>query len=54
MSLQQADGAFVFEPPAYGLHLWDAATGFVSHTVYVEDYPGPYPFIAEPDASPQT
>ncbi|HET7883140.1 MAG TPA: phosphodiesterase [Acetobacteraceae bacterium] len=54
MSLEPAPGAFVFEPPAFGLHLWDAATGFVSHTVYVEDYPGPYPFIAEPDASPQT
>jgi hypothetical protein len=32
------------EPPAYRLHLWSAATGVVSHTVYVGAYPGPYPF----------
>jgi 3',5'-cyclic AMP phosphodiesterase CpdA len=50
MSLHPKDGGgFVFEPPAFALHLWDAATGFVSHTVYVDDYPGPYPFIAETD-----
>jgi Icc protein len=43
------DGALVFEPPAFQLHLWTPADGIVSHTVYVEDYPGPFPFIAEPD-----
>ncbi len=52
MSLYPTDqGAFVFEPPAFQLHLWSPAGGFVSHTVYVDDYPGPYPFIADPDAA---
>lgn len=40
----QASGAFLFEPPAYQLHYRTPADGFVSHTAYVEDYPGPYPF----------
>ncbi|HME21808.1 MAG TPA: phosphodiesterase [Acetobacteraceae bacterium] len=49
MSLDPHDsGAFVFEPPAFQLHLWTAADGIVSHTVYVEDYPGPYPFLIDP------
>jgi 3',5'-cyclic AMP phosphodiesterase CpdA len=38
-------GSFIFEPPAFQLHRWTAADGIVSHTVYVEDYPGPYPFV---------
>ncbi len=42
-------GFFVMEPPAYQIHLWDAACGIVSHTAYVESYPGPYPFILDPD-----
>lgn len=42
-------GAFNFEPPAFQLHRWTAADGIVSHTVYVEDFPGPYPFINDPD-----
>ncbi len=42
-------GAFVFEPPAFQLHRWTADEGIVSHTVYVEDYPGPYPFVNDPE-----
>ncbi len=38
-------GAFVFEPPAYQLHRWTAADGIVSHTVPVEQFPGPFPFV---------
>jgi len=46
MSLQPHDpGAFVFEPPAFQLHRWTQDDGIVSHTVYVEDFPGPYPFV---------
>ena len=44
-----ASGAFNFEPPAFQLHRWTAADGIVSHTVYVEDFPGPYPFVNDPD-----
>jgi 3',5'-cyclic-AMP phosphodiesterase len=50
LSLDPHDtGAFVFEPPAFQLHRWTAADGVVSHTVYVEDFPGPYPFVNDPD-----
>jgi Icc protein len=42
-------GAFLFEPPAYQLHRWTAETGIVSHTAYVEAYPGPYPFLTDAD-----
>jgi 3',5'-cyclic-AMP phosphodiesterase len=41
--------ALNFEPPAYHLHRWTEADGFVTHTAYVENFPGPYPFIAAPD-----
>jgi 3',5'-cyclic-AMP phosphodiesterase len=42
-------GAFVFEPPAFQLHLCTPADGIVSHTVYVEDFPGPFPFVNDPE-----
>ncbi|PZO15379.1 MAG: phosphodiesterase [Leptolyngbya foveolarum] len=41
----EVPGEFVMEPPAYQLHQWNNDTQtLVSHTVYVGDYPGPYPF----------
>ena len=50
MTLDPSDpGAMVLEPPAYQLHLWTPAAGIVSHTVLVEKFPGPFPFITEPD-----
>jgi Icc protein len=50
MTLNPNDrGAFIFEPPAFQLHRWTDADGVVSHTVYVDDYPGPYPFVNDPD-----
>jgi Icc protein len=48
-------GAFNFEPPAFQLHTWQPKNGFVSHTVYTENYPGPFPFLTDsdyPDARP--
>lgn len=47
-----APPAFVMEPAAYQLHLWSAEAGFVTHTAYVEDFPGPFPFLTEA-ADPQ-
>jgi 3',5'-cyclic AMP phosphodiesterase CpdA len=38
---------FVMEPPGYRLHAYNSETGLVSHTAYVGEYPGPYPFRAE-------
>ena len=40
-----ADG-FVMEPPAFQLHWWNGAT-LVTHTAYIGDFDGPYPFRAE-------
>jgi 3',5'-cyclic-AMP phosphodiesterase len=40
-----APSALVLEPPAFQLHAWSADTGIVSHTVLVESYAGPYPFL---------
>jgi len=42
-------GAFNFEPPAFQAHVWLPGTGFATHTVYTQAYPGPYPFLTEPD-----
>lgn len=40
------EGAFVFEPPAFHLHLWRVGTGFVTHTAYVDRFSGPFPFLS--------
>ncbi len=45
----QDPGAFNFEPPAFQLHRWTPADGIVSHTAFVDDFPGPYPFVNDPD-----
>jgi 3',5'-cyclic AMP phosphodiesterase CpdA len=39
-----APGRFVMEPPAYRLHAYAPETGLVSHTAYVGEFAGPYPF----------
>ncbi len=44
-----APAAFVMEPAAFEVHLWEHATGFVSHTALIEAFPGPFPFLADPD-----
>jgi 3',5'-cyclic-AMP phosphodiesterase len=41
--------ALVLEPPAYQLHRYRPDTGIVSHTLYVERYPGPFPFLLGDD-----
>lgn len=41
-------GAFNFEPPAFQLHRWTPSDGIVTHTVYVGDFAGPFPFITDP------
>lgn len=42
-------GAFNFEPPAFQLHTWIGEDGFVSHTIYIDRYPGPFPFLTDAD-----
>ena len=41
-------GAWNLEPAAFQLHA-SVGAGIVSHTVYVEDFPGPFPFTLEAD-----
>jgi Icc protein len=40
--------SFRMEPPAYQLHVW-SADSLVSHTAYVGDYAGPFPFVLDAD-----
>lgn len=44
---QDAPAQFTMEPPAYYLHHHSAQTGIVTHTSYVENYPGPFPFWSD-------
>jgi len=44
-----APSAFVMEPAGYQIHRWRAETGIVTHTAFVEAFPGPYPFLADPE-----
>lgn len=46
---EDAEGALNLEPAAFQLHLYAAATGLVTHTAYVERFPGPYPFVLDAD-----
>ena len=39
-----APSRFVMEPPAYRLHAYTRESGLVSHTAYVGEFSGPYPF----------
>ena len=45
--LDDREGALVFEPPAYQLHLFTPEMGLVSHTAFVERFPGPFPFVLD-------
>lgn len=38
---------FVMEPPGYQLHVWNPRSGIVSHTAYIGEFDGPYPFYDE-------
>ena len=39
----------VLEPPAYQVHVDLPDGAIVSHTVFVERFPGPFPFLSDPD-----
>ena len=41
---EEAPLAYVMEPPACLLHVWQEGAGLVTHTSYVGDYAGPYSF----------
>ena len=46
---EDAPPAFVMEPAAFQIHRWQPGTGVVTHTACVEAFPGPFPFLADPD-----
>ncbi|MGH8676586.1 MAG: phosphodiesterase [Burkholderiales bacterium] len=39
-----APSRFVMEPPAYRLHAYTPESGLVSHTAYIGEFAGPFPF----------
>ena len=44
----EPQATFHLEPPAFLIHLWSEATGFVTHTAFVEPHPGPFPYWGDP------
>jgi 3',5'-cyclic AMP phosphodiesterase CpdA len=42
-------GRFTLEPPGYLVHLRTTDGGLASHHVFVESYPGPFPYLEDPD-----
>ena len=40
----QPPGQYILEPPGFLLHLWRPGLGLVSHTILIDDFPGPYGF----------
>jgi 3',5'-cyclic AMP phosphodiesterase CpdA len=42
-----APSAFRLEPAGYQLHWYDPAAGLISHTAFVGDWPGPFPFFED-------
>lgn len=47
--LEDDRGRFVLEPPGYHVHLRLPDGSIASHLVLVESFPGPFPYIADPD-----
>ncbi len=42
-------GRFIMEPPAFAVHLLQPDGGLASHVVFVDAYPGPFPYMPDPD-----
>ena len=40
-----AESAFRMEPPGFQLHAWVEGAGVVSHTAFIGDFAGPFPFF---------
>jgi 3',5'-cyclic AMP phosphodiesterase CpdA len=48
-ALVHALDRFVMEPPAFSVHMRLPDGQITTHTVFVESYPGPYPYIEDPE-----
>jgi len=40
-----APSMFAMEPPAFLVHVWREGTSLITHTSYVGEFAGPYPFF---------
>ena len=40
----EARSAFKMDPPGFQLHAWQKGFGVVSHTAFIGDFAGPFPF----------
>ncbi len=47
--LDDSPGMWNLEPAAFQVHTLLEGAGIVSHTVYVENFAGPFPFLTDPD-----
>lgn len=47
--LAEDRGRFVLEPPGYCVHLLQDDGALASHVVLVESFPGPFPYLPDPD-----
>lgn len=45
----ESDGFFFMEPSAFQIHVWSPRHGVATHMAYVEAFPGPFPFLTDPD-----
>ncbi|HTW28813.1 MAG TPA: phosphodiesterase [Acetobacteraceae bacterium] len=44
-----APAMFVMEPAMFQLHRWTPEDGLTSHLGFVESFPGPFPYLLDPD-----
>lgn len=49
VALEHDQGRFLLEPPAFQLHVRLPNGAMATHTVLVEQFPGPFPYIEDPD-----
>jgi 3',5'-cyclic AMP phosphodiesterase CpdA len=49
LALEYDAGRFVMEPPAFQLLVLQPGGGLATHTVMVEQFPGPFPYIEDSD-----
>ena len=49
LALEHDQGRFLLEPPAFQIHVRLSTREVASHIVMVDAYPGPFPYIEDPD-----
>lgn len=49
LALEHDEGRFLLEPPGFQLHVLLPDGSLTTHTMLVEQFPGPFPYIENPD-----